>query len=67
MGEIVYLEGWSTEHAVFHAVGEPSHGKPRITACGVRVSLAMPEAQRDLAERSARPCVRCYTRQGPAR
>ena len=62
MGEIVYLEGWSTERSVFHAVGVPSYGAARITACGVSVSLAMPEAQRVLAERRARPCLRCYPR-----
>ena len=66
MGEIVYLEAWHTDSAIFHAVGLPSYGKPRITTCGVLVSLAMPEAQRELAETGARPCPRCYPRLAPA-
>ena len=48
MSEIVYLEDRHTPGAVFHAVGEPSYRKPRITECGIPVSLTMPEARRGL-------------------
>jgi len=66
MAEIVYLEARGTADALFHAVGVPPHGKPRITRCGIWVTPAMPEAHRDLGERRARPCARCYHEVAPA-
>ena len=60
MSEVVYVADRGTPEAMFHAVGEPPFGKPRITRCRQWVTPQMPEMQRRWAEQTACPCPVCY-------